>query len=81
MKKLKNMKSATKSTLITLAIIIAFYAVIEALILTGNATRHLKSLLVPICYNAILCVSLNFVIGFLGELSLGHAGFMSVGAY
>lgn len=29
----------------------------------------------------VLAVSLNFVVGFLGELSLGHAGFMSIGAF
>ena len=81
MKKLKSMKKSTRSTLLSLGMIVLFYAVVEALILSGNATRHMKSLLVPICYNAILAVSLNLVIGFLGELSLGHAGFMSVGAY
>jgi branched-chain amino acid transport system permease protein len=31
--------------------------------------------------NIILAVSLNLVTGFLGELSLGHAGFMSIGAF
>lgn len=44
-------------------------------------SRHLQSMLVPICINIILAVSLNLVVGILGELSLGHAGFMSVGAY
>ena len=32
-------------------------------------------------FNIILAVSLSLVVGFLGELSLGHAGFMCVGAY
>ncbi len=44
-------------------------------------TRHAKALLVPIGVNIILAVSLSLIVGFLGELSLGHAGFMSVGAY
>lgn len=35
----------------------------------------------PIGVNIILAVSLNLTVGFLGELTLGHAGFMSVGAY
>lgn len=81
MKKLKSIKKSTRSTLLTLAMIVLFYAVVQVMIMTGHATRHMKSLLVPICYNAVLAVSLNLVIGFLGELSLGHAGFMSVGAY
>ena len=44
-------------------------------------SRSLKGLLVPICAWIIMAVSLNLVIGFSGELSLGHAGFMSIGAY
>lgn len=64
-----------------LCALLLFYAVTKVLILTGHATRHMQSLLIPICINALLAVSLNLVIGFLGELSLGHAGFMSVGAY
>ena len=35
----------------------------------------------PICAYVILAVSLNLTVGILGELSLGHAGFMSVGAF
>ena len=44
-------------------------------------TRSLKGQLVPICCWIVMAVSLNLVIGVSGELSLGHAGFMSVGAY
>ena len=44
-------------------------------------SRQYQGLLVPICVNVMLAVSLNLIVGFLGELSLGHAGFMSVGAY
>lgn len=48
---------------------------------TGNLPRSASNLLVQIAYSIILAVSLNLVVGFLGELSLGHAGFMCVGAY
>ena len=44
-------------------------------------TRSLKGQLVPICVYVVMAVSLNLVVGFSGELSLGHAGFMSVGAF
>lgn len=81
MKYFDNLKKSTKSNLITFALVFLAFGIVSALIVSGNATRHLKSLLVPICINIILAVSLNLVIGFLGELSLGHAGFMSVGAY
>ena len=47
----------------------------------GMLKRSDASLLVQIGYGIILAVSLNLVVGFLGELSLGHAGFMCVGAY
>lgn len=48
---------------------------------TGNLPRSVSTLLVQIAYSIILAVSLNLVVGFLGELSLGHAGFMCVGSY
>ncbi len=44
-------------------------------------TSLLKGLLVPLCIYVILAVSLNLTVGILGELSLGHAGFMCVGAF
>ena len=78
-----NMKSnkARRKNYITYAIAVGAFAVTMILIFTGNASRHMQSMLVPICINIILAVSLNLVVGILGELSLGHAGFMSVGAY
>ena len=47
----------------------------------GMLSRSAMTLLPRIAYSIILAVSLNLVVGFLGELSLGHAGFMCVGAY
>ena len=44
-------------------------------------TRSLRGQLVPICVWVVMAVSLNLVVGVSGELSLGHAGFMSVGAF
>lgn len=40
-----------------------------------------RDMLTQMAYNIILAVSLNIVVGLLGELSLGHAGFMCIGAY
>lgn len=71
----------TIKNLIKLVVIIAVYLIIMALMEGSLATRHFKSLLVPIGINIILAVSLNITTGFLGELSLGHAGFMAIGAY
>ena len=79
--KFGGMKKTTRANMVTLALCFLAFGTVTAMIATGNATRHMKSMLVPVCINIILAVSLNLVIGFLGELSLGHAGFMSVGAY
>ena len=67
--------------LITFGLVIAAYLILQNMIDTKSISRSLKGLLVPICSWIVMAVSLNLVIGFSGELSLGHAGFMSIGAY
>ena len=47
----------------------------------GRMDSSLLFLLEKMAISIILAVSLSMVVGFLGELSLGHAGFMCVGAY
>ena len=76
MKKMLNRKN-----ILTAAFAVALYGLIFLLVQTGALSRHFQSLLVPVGINVILAVSLNLTVGFLGELTLGHAGFMSVGAY
>ncbi len=67
--------------LITFGLVIAAYLILQNMIDAKAISRSLKGLLVPICAWIVMAVSLNLVIGFSGELSLGHAGFMSIGAY
>ena len=63
-------------------IVVAAVAVIYGLLsVTGNIKTADAYLLEKISIAIILAVSLGMVVGFLGELSLGHAGFMCVGAY
>lgn len=62
-------------------IILAMLLITGILGAAGKLPRSSASLLSQIGYSIILAVSLNLVVGFLGELSLGHAGFMCVGAY
>ena len=81
LKKIKNMKKTTKSNLITYGIVIVAFVIMQTLISTGSISSLLEGLMVPICIYVILAVSLNLVVGILGELSLGHAGFMCVGAF
>lgn len=63
------------------AIIAIFAIIFSAMSLAGNLDQSVVYLLEKICISIILAVSLSLVVGFLGELSLGHAGFMCVGAY
>lgn len=73
MKKVKLIKN--------IACILIAYILIYLLLNSGVLSRQYRSLIIPIGINIMLAVSLNLVTGFLGELSLGHAGFMSIGAY
>ncbi len=77
----KNMSKTTKSNLITYALVIAVYLIVQVLVTTGSISSLMKGLLVPLCVYVIAAISLNLVVGISGELSLGHAGFMCVGAY
>ena len=77
----KKMLKTTKNNFITYGMVIAIFVVVQILSSTGNLSRLLTGLLVPICVYIIASLSLNLVVGYSGELSLGHAGFMCVGAY
>ena len=61
--------------------VVAAWIIMEVLMGTGHVSSLLKGLLVPFCIYVIMAVSLNLTVGILGELSLGHAGFMCVGAF
>ena len=79
-KKMKLSKT-NKDNLITYGIVIVAFIIVQILIGTGNLSSLMKGLLVPVCVYIILAISLNLTVGILGELSLGHAGFMCVGAF
>lgn len=74
-------KKIDKSTIMNIAAAVAVYVVIMVLIQGGILGRQAMSIIIPCCYNVMLAVSLCLLVGFLGELTLGHAGFMSIGAY
>lgn len=79
--KSKLIKPETKKSFITYAILLGVFVITQILLATGNMSYMLQDLLVPLCVYAILAVSLNLTVGILGELSLGQAGFMCIGAY
>ena len=82
-KKLKTFAGgkAGKNTILTYGMVIAAYIIMEILMSAGLTSSLINGMLVPLCVYAILAVSLNLTVGILGELSLGHAGFMCIGAF
>ena len=70
-----------KEALISYGIIIVGYILLQLGAMTGLIGRNLQGQFVPICVYVSLAISLNLVVGISGELSLGHAGFMAVGAF
>lgn len=81
MKKKLNLNKSTKSTLITVGMVVVAYILMQVLVQAGAVSSLIEGLLVPLCVYAIMAVSLNLTVGILGELSLGHAGFMCIGAF
>lgn len=79
MKKIKNNKKLL--LLLTVLAIVGVYFIISFLTKEGIINRYYSGILLSTCINIILVVSLNVTTGFLGQLTLGHAGFMAVGAY
>lgn len=64
---------------IVLALVI--YAIVQVLLTTGIFDSYYNNMLITICINIMLAVSLHIVIGITGQFSIGHAGFLAVGAY
>ena len=75
------MRALTKKNLLILASIIAAFAVVQVLVNVGILNSFYQITIATICINIILAVSLNLITGFTGQFSIGHAGFMAVGAY
>ncbi len=81
MKRFFDCVNRNRSAAMTYGLVIVFYIVMQTLASQRMLTRSVTGYLVPICVYIVLAVSLNLVVGISGELSLGHAGFMGVGAF
>ena len=79
--KFLNWLKKNRTSIITYAVVIVAYLIMQYLSNGGMLTRSIKGYLIPVCVYIVLAVSLNLVVGISGELSLGHAGFMGVGAF
>ena len=78
---MRTKKARFITRMATYAVIIAVYILFTVMINNKTMPRTLKGQLIPICCWIVMAVSLNLVVGISGELSLGHAGFMSIGAF
>jgi len=80
MKKL-TINKKSRGNFITYAGVILAFVILQIMASGGMISSTLKGQLVPICAYVVVALALNLTVGILGELSLGHAGFMSVGAF
>lgn len=72
---------AFRANCATYGTVLLAYVILQSLLTGGFLSSSLKGMLVPICAYMVMAASLNLTVGVMGELSLGHAGFMSVGAF
>ena len=72
-------KRILTAVIYTVIIVLVYFVI--AYVYNNMLNRQYKAIVIPLGINIILAVSLNITTGFLGELSLGHAGFMAIGAY
>lgn len=79
--KIKSIPKQTISDFITYAIVIVAFVILQPMKSAGLLLSSFSGQLIPICTYIVMAVSLNLTVGILGELSLGHAGFMSIGAF
>lgn len=77
----KIFDSKHRSRTLSYLVVLVLYLIIEVLLKTGNISYLMQNLLVPTCCYIVTALALNLVVGFSGNLSLGQAGFMSVGAF
>ncbi len=76
-----HLSKERRDKIYTFGLVIGLYALIEILQRTGYLSNLMRGQLVPICAYIVMALSLNLTVGILGELSLGHAGFVSIGAF
>ena len=82
LKRYLNLKRGNaRQIFFTYMAVIAAFVILQLMIATGVLSSSMRGMLVPICAYMVMAISLNLVVGVLGELSLGHAGFMSIGAF
>ena len=82
-KNILTINKTTRTTFFTYALVVVAFVIIQLLrtFKEGGVGSVLEGQLIPICAYVTMALALNLVVGISGELSLGHAGFMSIGAF
>lgn len=81
MGKIKNLVKSKNNSWLTYAVVVIAYVLMSVLRASGGLSSKMTGMLVPICAYVAMALALNLTVGIIGELSLGHAGFMSIGAF
>ena len=81
MEKLKKMSRTSLTNYATYIVVVVAYIIVMIMKSAGMLNSKMTGMLVPICVYVVMAVSLNLTVGIMGELSLGHAGFMAIGAF
>ena len=82
MSKLKQKANKLQFTnYLTYIVVTAAFLIVTFMNQGGLMNKKMQGLLVPVCCYIVMALSLNLTVGIMGELSLGHAGFMSLGAF
>lgn len=78
----KEFRFTTPQTyILNTVLILLLWGIFALMISSGVITNYWRGIIITICINIILATSLNLSCGYLGQLPLGHAGFMAIGAY
>ena len=75
------MNKKTKALSLNFLATLALYLLLVVLMASGVLSNYLSNIIITICITIIMTASLNVTTGLLGQLALGHAGFMAIGAY
>lgn len=76
-----NRKEKLRGSLINFAGLVLVFALLVVIMESGIVSGYVRGIMVQCFYVIVMVTSLNLVMGFLGQLALGHAGFMAIGAY
>jgi len=78
---MSNRKDRLKGSLINFAGLLVLFFILVLVMQSGVVSSYVRGIIVQCFFAIIMVTSLNLVMGFLGQIALGHAGFMAVGAY